>query len=82
MTKLLMNPNHMSCLILTSLGNVKLLQILKPVPLLIPIYKNGKRVYDLPKIDEIRQYCKSQIDTLWDEVLRLERPHQYYGIYH
>ncbi len=50
----------------------------KAVPLLIPIYKNGKRVYDLPKIDEIRQYCKSQIDTLWDEVLRLERPHQYY----
>ncbi len=44
----------------------------------VPIFKAGKRVYDSPEIDSIREYCKTQIDTMWDEVLRFENPHKYY----
>ncbi len=47
-------------------------------PLLKKIYDNGKRVYDSPSIKEIREYCSSQVDTLWDEVKRFENPHEYY----
>ncbi len=46
--------------------------------LLVPIFKNGELVYNLPTINEIRDYCKEQIDTLWDEVKRFENPHTYY----
>lgn len=46
--------------------------------LLVPIFKNGKCIYDLPKLDEIQSYCLQQIDLLWDEVKRFENPHTYY----
>ena len=46
--------------------------------LLVPIFKNGKCVYNSPTIDEIAQYCKEQIHLLWDEVKRFENPHTYY----
>lgn len=42
------------------------------------IYSDGKLVYNLPKLNDIRDYCKEQIDTLWDEVTRFENPHTYY----
>jgi nicotinate phosphoribosyltransferase len=44
----------------------------------VPIYVNGKRVYQTPPIGEIRAYCAAQVDTLWDEVKRFEYPHRYY----
>lgn len=44
----------------------------------IPVFRNGKRVYELPEIGEVRSYCLSQVDTLWDEVKRFENPHKYY----
>ncbi len=47
-------------------------------PLLVPIFENGRCVYESPSLDEIRKYCLEQIDTLWDEVLRFENPHNYY----
>lgn len=46
--------------------------------LLVPIFKEGKCVYDLPNLDDIQSYCKEQIDLLWDEVKRFENPHTYY----
>ena len=46
--------------------------------LLVPIFKNGELVYDLPSLDEIQKYCAQQIDTLWDEVKRFDNPHTYY----
>jgi nicotinate phosphoribosyltransferase len=46
--------------------------------LLIPIFKNGECVYESPSLHEIRDYCKAQIMTLWDEVKRFENPHKYY----
>ena len=46
--------------------------------LLVPVFKNGECVYDSPSIHEMRDYCKAQIMTLWDEVKRFENPHRYY----
>jgi len=43
-----------------------------------PIFKNGKLVYELPSLDTIKNYCREQIGTLWDEVKRFENPHTYY----
>ncbi len=44
----------------------------------VRIFDKGKLVYKLPDIEDIRNYCKEQIDTLWDEMLRFENPHEYY----
>ena len=46
--------------------------------LLVPIFKSGKLVYDLPSLQEIQAYCAQQVDTLWDEVKRFDNPHTYY----
>lgn len=45
--------------------------------LLIPVFRGGKRVYDLPKLKEVQDYAKTELDTLWDEVKRLTNPHSY-----
>ena len=42
------------------------------------LFKNGECVYDLPSADTIREQCREQVNTLWDEVLRFENPHRYY----
>ena len=47
-------------------------------PLLLPLFVQGKCVYNYPDIEEIRAYCAEQVDTLWDEVKRFENPHNYY----
>lgn len=44
----------------------------------VQIFKNGKLIYDLPTLDEIRERCKASLDSLWEEVLRFENPHNYY----
>lgn len=44
----------------------------------VKVFEGGKRVYDSPSVDEIRDYCKEQVAALWDEMLRLERPQLYY----
>lgn len=47
-------------------------------PLLIPIFKKGKLIYDIPTLDEIRAYHKQEFNALWPAVIRLENPHEYY----
>lgn len=44
----------------------------------VPIFKNGELVYQMPTLKEIREYCRAQVDTLWDEVKRFDNPHSYY----
>ncbi len=44
----------------------------------VPIFKDGRLVYDLPTLKDIKAYCKQQVSTLWDEVKRFENPHTYY----
>ena len=46
--------------------------------LLVPVFRGGECVYDSPHISEIQQYCRAQVDTLWEEVTRFENPHRYY----
>ncbi len=47
-------------------------------PLLVDIFKNGELVYDVPKLDDVRTYCASEVATMWDEVRRFDNPHNYY----
>ena len=44
----------------------------------VQIFKNGNCVYEKPTFPEICEYCKKQVDTLWDEIKRFENPHTYY----
>ncbi len=46
--------------------------------MLVPIFKNGELVYKLPTLEEIKNYCAEQVDTLWDEVKRFDNPHTFY----
>ena len=46
--------------------------------LLVQLFDKGECVYESPSLDEIRQYCKDQIETLWEETLRFENPQTYY----
>ena len=42
------------------------------------IFKEGKCIYKSPTIDEIKDYCKQQLDAMWDEMKRFENPQNYY----
>lgn len=44
----------------------------------VPVFEKGKLVYQLPSLEEIREFCSSQIDMLWEELKRFENPHKYY----
>ena len=46
--------------------------------LLVKLFNKGVCVYKGSSLKEIRDYCKGQLDTLWDEVKRFENPHGYY----
>ncbi len=56
----------------------KTLTNFKAKDLMIKIFDGGKKVYESPKVPEIQKYCKEQVATMWDEVLRFENPHEYY----
>ncbi|HIT85974.1 MAG TPA: nicotinate phosphoribosyltransferase [Candidatus Ornithomonoglobus intestinigallinarum] len=47
-------------------------------PLLKRIFKKGELVYENPPLDVLREYCKMEIEGLWEEVKRFENPHAYY----
>jgi nicotinate phosphoribosyltransferase len=42
--------------------------------LLVPIFIDGECVYKSPSVMEIREYCKQEMETLWDEHKRLINP--------
>lgn len=44
----------------------------------VPIFLNGECVYESPSLNEIREFCKVEVDRLWNEVKRFSNPHQYY----
>lgn len=46
--------------------------------LLVPVFKSGKCVYRSPKVMDIQRYCRQELDTLWEESLRLVNPHKVY----
>ena len=49
--------------------------------LLHKIFSKGKLIYKKPKIDEIREYSQKALSRFWEEVKRLENPHEYYVDY-
>lgn len=44
--------------------------------LLVPVFRNGECVYESPSVMEIREYCRQEKETLWDEARRLRNPHE------
>lgn len=44
----------------------------------VPVFQNGKLVYELPTLEQIRAYCAEQVDCLWEEVKRFDNPQTYY----
>ncbi len=56
----------------------KVLENVSATELLVPVFKDGKQVYQLPALSEIRKHCFEEIDGMWDEVRRFSNPHNYY----
>ncbi|MCD8009347.1 MAG: nicotinate phosphoribosyltransferase [Lachnospiraceae bacterium] len=46
--------------------------------LLEPVFRNGECVYTNPSVMEIREICRQEQDTLWDETRRFANPHEVY----
>ena len=46
--------------------------------LLVPVFKDGQCVYTSPAVMDIRDYCSSELTTLWDESRRLVNPQEVY----
>lgn len=46
--------------------------------LLIPVIKKGKRVYTSPSVMELRDICRKEQETLWDESRRFVNPQKVY----
>lgn len=46
--------------------------------ILVQIFKKGVCVYESPKVMDIRDYCKKEQETLWDETRRLVNPQNVY----
>ena len=44
----------------------------------VQLFDKGRCVYESPSVDEIKDYCQQQMETLWDETLRFENPQTYY----
>ena len=45
----------------------------------VPIFRDGKCVYDRPELASIRDYVQAQLDKeIWKEEQRFENPHSHY----
>lgn len=44
----------------------------------VPIFLNGKQVYNVPNIHGTREYCAKEFETIYHEIKRLYNPHEYY----
>ena len=48
-------------------------------PLQVKIFENGKLVYDLPTLEEIRAYVRKQLtEEIWEEEQRFVNPHKHF----
>lgn len=45
--------------------------------MLVPLFIDGKQVYELPSIEEIQAYARQELSTFWEEYRRLLNPHVY-----
>ena len=45
----------------------------------VKIFENGKRIYELPTIHEIREYVQKQLnEEIWEEEQRFHNPHKHF----
>ena len=44
--------------------------------MLVPVFLKGQCVYQNPSTMEIREYCRKELNTLWDETRRLVNPQE------
>lgn len=45
----------------------------------VPVFIGGKRVYELPALNDIRSYVERQLkDEIWEEEQRFTNPHEHY----
>lgn len=44
----------------------------------VPIFKNGKQVYNMPSVHEEKKYCEKEFMTIYPEIKRRLNPHVYY----
>lgn len=56
----------------------KILQNYEVKELQEKIFENGNLIYKSPPLKEIAQYAKKQLDTIWEEIKRLNNPQKYY----
>ncbi|MBQ3596842.1 MAG: nicotinate phosphoribosyltransferase [Clostridia bacterium] len=43
----------------------------------VDVIKDGKLVYKLPSLKEIKEYASRELSSFWDEYKRLDKPHVY-----
>ena len=46
--------------------------------LLVPVFKDGKCIYESPSVMEIQEICNKEKDTIWDETKRFVNPQEIY----
>ncbi len=46
--------------------------------LMVKVFDKGNCIYESPSVMEIREFCKKEQETLWDETRRLVNPHEVY----
>ena len=46
--------------------------------LLVPIFKDGQLVYQTPNVEKTKAYCNNEFNTLYEEIKRIDNPHEYY----
>lgn len=56
----------------------KVLENFTAEELLVPIFRGGELVYELPTLAQIREHCRREIEGMWEEVKRFTNPHNYY----
>ena len=44
----------------------------------VQLFQGGRSLTVPRSVNEIKEYCTKQVDTLWDEGTRFENPHKYY----
>lgn len=46
--------------------------------MLVPVFENGKLIYDRPDVFTIKAYCEQEKNTIWEESKRLHFPQKLY----
>ena len=59
-------------------GKMKKMKDFRAREMQVQIFDKGELVYEEPSLEEIAEYRKEEVASLWDEVKRYDSPHNYY----